>query len=154
VTRDEVDTTARIEQPTELPGDPDTDPDGEGIFTGNNVGGMVETPVVVDFTKEFLHPETPPVYDGGYEAMLNFMQRKMRYPNLPRKMGIEGTVFVSFLVNGDGSIGDVKVLRGIHPDCDKEAVRVISMLQGWTGGKQGGVPVKVRMALPIKFKLK
>jgi protein TonB len=68
-------------------------------------------------------------------------------------MGIEGIVYVSFLILGDGTVTDVKVLRGIHTDCDKEAVRVISKLPGWSGGKQGGIPVSVRMVLPVKFKL-
>jgi protein TonB len=153
VTRDLADESTLIEEPVSLADDVNIDTGG-GSIVGTGVEIPVEVPVPsIDFTKEFINPGTPPVYEGGYEAMMNFIQRKMRYPNVPRRMGIEGTVFVSFLVNGDGSVGDVNVLRGIHPDCDKEAVRVISMLQGWIGGKHGGVPVKVRMVLPIKFKL-
>jgi protein TonB len=132
-----------------------------GDFTGEGVGGTDEgqatgtiEPPVIDLQKEYLNPEVPPAYEGGMEAMMNFLRSKIKYPASARRMGIEGTVFVSFLVKGDGELADVKVLRGIHPDCDKEAVRVVSMLPGWKGGRQGGFPVNVRMALPIKFTLK
>jgi periplasmic protein TonB len=104
-------------------------------------------PPIVDFA------EIMPTYTGGAEEMMKFLQRNLRYPASARRMGIEGTVFVKFIVNGDGSLSDVHVIRGIHPDCDKEAARVIAMLPGWIGGKQGGRPVGVRMVLPIKFKL-
>lgn len=97
--------------------------------------------------------EIMPSYQDGLDAMMRFIKRKMRYPASPRRLGIEGTVFVSFVVNGDGSVSDVMVVRGIHRDCDEEAMRVISMLPGWIGGKQGGEPVPVRMVLPIKFSL-
>jgi protein TonB len=115
--------------------------------------GVVEVPVIPDLEKEWLHPEVAPEYEGGMEAMMTFLQKKLYYPGSARRMGIDGTVFVSFLVKGNGQVADVKVIRGIHPDCDKEAIRVISMLPGWKGGKQGGYPVNVRMVLPIKFKL-
>ena len=132
----------------------------EGSVNGAVDGtGIIETPVteaqgtpVVEQT-EFKIVEQMPVYTGGNQAMYEFLSRRMRYPSGPRRLGIEGTVYVSFLVMGDGSVADVKVERGIHPDCDKEAVRVISLLPGWVGGKQGGRPVNVRMVLPIKFHL-
>jgi protein TonB len=130
-------------------------------LTGEGVGGTLEGEAtetvelpVIDLQKEYLNPEVPPAYEGGMEAMMNFLKGKMKYPATPRRMGIEGTVFVSFLVKGNGEVADVKVLRGIHPDCDKEALRVVSMLSGWKGGMQGGFRVNVRMALPIKFTLK
>jgi periplasmic protein TonB len=60
---------------------------------------------------------------------------------------------VRFIVNGDGSISDVEVVRGVHPDYDKEAVRVISMLPSWKGGRHHGQPARVRMVIPLKFSL-
>jgi protein TonB len=108
----------------------------------------VVIPEVVDYA------EVMPQYEGGLEAMMKFIQKKIRYPQAPRRQGIDGTVFVRFVVNGDGSISDVRVLRGVHPDYDKEAVRVISMLPSWKGGSHNGRPVAVRMVLPIKFDLK
>jgi protein TonB len=125
-----------------------------GVVESTGVdAGVVEAPVIPDLQKEYTNPEVAPEYEGGMEAMMTFLQRKLHYPGVPRRMGIEGIVYVSFLVKGNGQVDDVKVVRGIHPDCDKEAIRVISMLPGWKGGKQGGYPVNVRMVLPIKFKL-
>lgn len=98
--------------------------------------------------------EVMPYYDGGTEAMMKFIQKKIRYPHAPRKIGIDGTVFVRFVVKGDGTVTDVEVIRGVHPDYDKEAMRVISLLPSWTGGRHNGMPVSVRMVIPIKFNLK
>lgn len=97
--------------------------------------------------------EVMPSYDGGMEAMMKFIQKRMRYPRVPRALGIEGTVYVRFVVRGDGSVSDVQVIRGIHRDCDEEAARVIAMLPAWKGGRHNGTPVSVRMVLPIKFSL-
>jgi TonB family protein len=68
-------------------------------------------------------------------------------------MGIEGTIYISFVVNGDGTVTHVSILRGIHPQCDAEAMRVVGLLPDWIGGKQAGMPVNVKMVLPIKFSL-
>jgi protein TonB len=122
--------------------------DDMGVATGQEV-----TAVEPVKEKIFDIVQQMPFYDGGMKAMIKFLERNLRYPNAPRRIGMEGTVYVSFVVNGDGSIRDVAVARGFHPDCDKEAVRVVSLLPGWVGGKQGGTPVPVRMVLPIKFTL-
>jgi protein TonB len=151
VTSDPVSDEPVIAEPsspiTSLPGE------GVGGTLEGDATGTVGLPVI-DLQKEYLNPEVAPVYEGGMEAMMNFLRSKIKYPASARRIGIEGTVFVSFLVKGNGELADVKVLRGIHPDCDREAVRVVSMLPGWKGGMQGGFPVNVRMALPIKFTLK
>jgi protein TonB len=118
---------------------------------------VFEEPVAVvveeDENKIFMVVEQQPEFEGGYEAMMNFIRKNMRYPASARRMGIDGTVYVSFVVGKDGSINDVKVLRGISADCDKEAVRVVQMMPHWKPGKQNGKPVFVRFNLPIKFKL-
>src|SRR5688500_8549417 len=111
-------------------------------------------PVVVeDENKIFMVVEQQPEFEGGYEAMMNFIRKNMRYPASARRMGIDGTVYVSFVVGKDGAINDVKVLRGISADCDKEAVRVVQAMPPWKPGKQNGKAVFVRFNLPIKFKL-
>lgn len=120
---------------------------------GNLAGTFIETPKVLPPTKIGTVLEVMPTYEGGMEEMFNFIRRKLRYPSVPRRLEIEGTVFVSFVVNGDGSVTDVEVIRGIHRDCDEEAKRVISLLPGWNGGRQNGSPAAVRMVLPIKFSL-
>lgn len=94
-----------------------------------------------------------PEYAGGYEAMMAFIQRNMQYPTMARKMQIQGTVHVSFIVSKTGAISDVKVLRGMMKECDQEAVRVVSMMPPWIPGKQNGRPVNVRFILPLKFRL-
>lgn len=98
--------------------------------------------------------EVMPQYEGGVEAMMKFIRKKIRYPNAPKRLGIGGTVYVRFVVNGDGRVTDVEVIRGVHPDYDAEAARVISMLPSWTGGRHNGRPVGVRMVIPINFSLK
>ena len=118
---------------------------------------VFEEPVVAvveeDENKVFLVVEQQPEFEGGYEAMMNFIRKNMRYPASARRMGIDGTVYVSFVVGKDGAINDVKVIRGISADCDKEAVRVVQAMPPWKPGKQNGKPVFVRFNLPIKFKL-
>lgn len=105
-------------------------------------------PEVVSFA------EVMPAYEGGLEAMMKFIQKKIKYPRSPRQAGIEGTVYVGFVVTDSGAVTDVHIVRGVHPDYDNEAMRVISMLPLWKGGSQNGRPVSVRMVMPIKFELK
>jgi protein TonB len=134
---------------------------GEDIGTADLVGaiegtGTVALPDPTPVIEEtiFIHAEVMPEYEGGAEAMMKFIQKKIRYPRVPREIGIDGTVYVQFIVNGDGSVSDVKVIRGVHRDYDNEAIRVISMLPSWRGGRHNGRPVSVRMVLPIKFNIK
>lgn len=97
--------------------------------------------------------EQMPEFQGGQEAMMKFINKNTKYPAVARRMGIEGSVFVSFVVDTEGRISEVTAIKGISPDCDKEAVRVISSMPPWKSGKQNGKAVKVRFVLPIKFKL-
>jgi protein TonB len=132
----------------------------DGSLTGTDVplegdfSGTGDIPVVAPVEPEVRTiAQVMPSYEGGYEEMLRFLRSKLRYPASARRMGIEGTVYVSFIVNGDGTVREVSVLRGISAACDEEAARVISLLPGWNGGKQNGNPVAVRMVLPVKFSL-
>lgn len=106
-----------------------------------------------DANKVFLVVEQPPEYEGGLEAMYKFINKNLKYPASARRMNIEGKVFLSFVVDADGSIAEATVLKGISADCDKEALRVIQMMPKWRPGKQSGRPVRVRYNLPIYFKL-
>jgi len=90
---------------------------------------------------------------GGIGAFYSYVRDKMKYPPQARRMGIDGKVFVEFVVNKDGSITDVRAVKGIGAGCDEEAVRVVQSAPAWTPGKQRGKPVKQRMVLPITFKL-
>ena len=86
-------------------------------------------------------------------AFYKYVATTLRYPAQARRMGIEGKVFVQFVVDKDGSLTDVQAIKGIGAGCDEEAVRVISKAKKWKPGKQRGRAVKVRMILPITFKL-
>lgn len=148
ITTDPVDTTAP-ETSTQSTALGSTEGSETGIGESQVSGTGDAVVATIEVPKEVVFAEVMPQYDGMYD----FIKRKLHYPSSARRMGIEGTVYVSFLVQGDGSVTDVKVLRGIHHDCDKEAVKVVSQMTGWSGGRQGGRPVTVRMVLPIKFKL-
>ncbi|MBM3405309.1 MAG: TonB family protein [Bacteroidetes bacterium] len=97
--------------------------------------------------------EEQPSYPGGEEARLKYLQDNIKYPVEAKELGIQGRVFVSFVVEPDGSVSNVSVLRGIGGGCDEEAIRVVKNMPKWVPGKQRGVPVRVRINLPIKFTL-
>ncbi len=90
---------------------------------------------------------------GGLAAFYNFIGSNIQYPQTARNQGIEGKVFVVFVIDTDGSIGDVEILKGVSPDIDQEALRVLQNAPNWKAGMQNDAPVKVRMRLPITFKL-
>jgi len=97
--------------------------------------------------------EDPAEPIGGYPAFYKYVQDKMKYPAQARRMGVEGKVFVEFVINRDGSISDVRTVKGIGAGCDEEAVRVVEGAPKWKAPKQRGKPVKQRMVLPITFRL-
>ena len=94
-----------------------------------------------------------PQFDGGPEALARYMRKNLKYPAIARRMTVEGAVFVSFVVNTDGRVIDVKVIKGIMKECDEEAVRVVQNMPPWIAGHQDNTPVMVRMVLPIRFQL-
>jgi TonB family protein len=97
--------------------------------------------------------EKLPSYTGGDDARIKFLVANIKYPEEALKKGTTGTVYVTFVVRADGSITNVKVLRGIGSGCDEEAVRVVSMMPKWNPGEQKGKKVDVQFNLPIKFAL-
>lgn len=98
--------------------------------------------------------EQNPEPEGGYEAFYSFLAKELNYPKTARKMGIEGKVFVSFIVNKDGQLTDIEIIKGIGAGCDLEAERVMKNSPKWKPGKQRGRPVRVKMVVPIIFSLK
>lgn len=90
---------------------------------------------------------------GGMAAFYKMVGDKMKYPAQARRMGVEGKVFVQFVIGKDGAISDVKVIKGIGAGCDEEAIRVVQSSPSWNPGKQRGKAVKQRYTLPIIFKL-
>ncbi|WP_315346488.1 energy transducer TonB [Segatella salivae] len=97
--------------------------------------------------------EVMPQYPGGQIAMLKYFMENIKYPEQAMKKGIQGRVAVSFIVEKDGSISNVKPVLSVHPLLDKEAVRVVKSMPKWSPGKQNGKPVRVRFNVPVMFKL-
>jgi TonB family protein len=97
--------------------------------------------------------EKTPTYPGGDDARIAFMVQNIKYPEQAKKNGVQGKVFVTFVIEADGSVTNVKVLRGIGAGCDEEAIRVISIMPKWNPGMQDGKAVRTQFNLPISFKL-
>ena len=120
-----------------------------------------ETPIINNVTTEpvvkkedyILFPSQMPEYVGGTLAMMQWLGENINYPRYARDNGIEGTVYVSFIINTDGSISDATVVKGIGFGCDEEAVRAIMDMKKWIPGKQNANPVRVKTTIPIKFEL-
>lgn len=90
---------------------------------------------------------------GGMAAFYKYVKDKIKYPPQARRMGIEGRVFVEFVISKDGTLTEVRAVKGIGAGCDEEAVRIVQTAPPWNPGKQRGKPVKQRYTLPIIFKL-
>ena len=97
--------------------------------------------------------EEMPAYPGGERALLEYVAKNIKYPQIARETGIQGRVFVGFVVEPDGSVSNVKILRGIGGGRDEEAMRVIKSLPKWKPGKQRGKAVRVSYQIPVVFKL-
>lgn len=97
--------------------------------------------------------ETNPSFPGGTSKMYKYLSKNIKYPSIAKENNIKGRVYVSFVVEKDGSITDVTILRGIGGGCDEEALRVVKSMPTWSPGKQRGKPVRVRFNIPIVFKL-
>jgi protein TonB len=120
--------------------------------------GMSEIPIVPEPDKEeteaiytFLQESASP--KGGMQSFYSYVSEKIKFPTQAVRMGIEGKVFVEFVVNKDGTLTDVKAVKGIGAGCDEEAVRVVKSAPAWNPGKQRGKPVRQRHTVPISFRL-
>ena len=116
---------------------------------------VIEKAIEIESQTEasFLVVEQQPEYPGGMGAMRDFLSKSLNYPRSAASAGVSGKVFVSFVVNSDGSLTDVQVLKGIGFGCDEEAVRVMQKMPRWKPGKQSGRAVRVKYNLPISFTL-
>ncbi|MBR6774685.1 MAG: energy transducer TonB [Bacteroidales bacterium] len=97
--------------------------------------------------------EEMPEFPGGSAKLMEYIQKNIKYPMMARESDIQGRVFVSFVVEPDGSISNVGVIRGIGGGCDEEAVRVVNSMPKWKPGKQRGSAVRCSYTVPIIFKL-
>jgi len=92
-----------------------------------------------------------PFYPGGDEEMNNFIKTNIKYPDLARTYKIQGTIFITLIVETDGSLTNIKILKGIGAGCDEEAERVVKLMPRWIPGKQNNQYVRVQVLIPIKF---
>ena len=112
--------------------------------------------VIEDPTKNqiFTIVEQMPEFPGGEVEMIKYIVKNTHYPQIAKENGISGKVFLTFVVDQEGKVNDVKILRGIGGGCDEEAIRVVKSMPAWKPGKQNGRPVKVQYNLPYNFTLK
>lgn len=101
----------------------------------------------------FFIVEEMPEFPGGTEALNKYLVSSVKYPVIAQENGIQGRVYVSFVVNAKGMVEQVKIARGVDPNLDKEALRVVQSMPVWKPGKQRGKPVKVSFTVPINFVL-
>ena len=115
------------------------------------IGSQEEAPI--QESDIFLVVENPPSFSGGEPARAKFIQDHTIYPKTANEKGIQGTVYVSFIVESNGKLSNIKLLRGIGSGCDEEAIRVVTVMPNWNPGKQRGKTVRVQFSMPIRFVL-
>jgi protein TonB len=115
---------------------------------------VIEEPKVVeDKTYEMFDIQKPPSFPGGEAELMKFLNKNIEYPALAKENNIQGVAVLTFVVNKDGSVSDVAIVKEIGGGCGKEAVRVVKMMPKWSAGEANGHPVKVRFTLPVRFRL-
>ena len=127
--------------------DPIIDDEIEDLITGET-----QAPEVVP-DAPFERVEDMPEFPGGDAALLTFIAENIKYPKAAQRIGVEGRVTLSFVIDEQGAITNIEVLKGIGAGCDEEAVRVLKLLPNYSPGKQMGIPVKVKMMIPVHFRL-
>ncbi|MCR4658914.1 MAG: energy transducer TonB [Bacteroidales bacterium] len=131
------------------------------IDMGDNANQAAQefTPVQVEEEEEvveeeiFTVVENDPEFPGGMEALYKYLRESIKYPQIAKENNITGRVFVTFVVEKDGSIANPRILRDIGGGCGAEAIRVVKAMPKWTPGKQRGKPVRVQFNLPVSFNL-
>lgn len=123
---------------------------GTGAPSSGPVGPVVEQ---VDEGIIYDVVEENPRFPGGDEALMNWLAENIKYPSICQEQGIQGRVYAQFVVNKDGSIVDIKVLRSPDPYLSKEAERVLKIMPRWQPGRQRGKAVRVKYTLPVNFRL-
>ncbi len=108
----------------------------------------------VDDNQIFDFLEEMPEFPGGEAAMMKWLGEHINYPAIAQENNIQGRVMVGFVVERDGSVSDVKILRGVDPSLDKEATRVVKSMPKWKPGMQTGKPVRCRFTIPVSFRLR
>ena len=143
--------------------DDDTEVEETEIASTEETGEAMEIKYVAPTVEEEEDPEEQTIFEvveqmpeypnGGMAGLMQFLSKNIKYPTIAQENGIQGRVTVQFVVNKDGSIVDAKVLRGVDPYLDKEALRVVNSMPKWKPGMQRGKPVRVKYTVPVMFRL-
>ncbi len=140
-----VDNNVKVDNDIEI----DADDNGEKNQEYQEV--TQEVAVEAEEAQIFSVVEESPGYPGGDEARMKYLKENLKYPQLARESGIDGTVYIEFVVERDGSISKPIIKRDIGGGCGDEALRVVKSMPKWSPGKQRGKPVRTQFVLPIKF---
>lgn len=100
---------------------------------------------------KFSRFEQAPTYNGGYERMITYLNRTIRYPKTARDQNIQGTVLVSFIVTKEGTVSKAKIIRSVHPILDEEAIRVVCLMKQWVPGRVNDTKINTQVSIPINF---
>ena len=141
-----VDDDVEVDEDIDIDVDADDDTEMEEYIPPEEDEEIVETEI-------FTVVESMPEFPGGMGELMKFLAKNIKYPPLAKESGIQGRVFINFVVEPTGAISNVKILRGIGGGCDEEAVRVVESMPKWKPGKQRGKNVRVSYNLPVKFTL-
>ena len=106
-----------------------------------------------DHNTDLNKAEQMPAFKGGETKLFEFISSNIKYPKVAKDQGIEGKVFVNFVVDKSGKVRDAEIVRGISPEYDQEVLRIISIMPEWIPGKQDGKAVSVKYVLPVSFAL-
>ena len=123
-------------------------------WTAATAQEVIPQPKNTEDDEIFVVVEQDPEFPGGMEAMVQYLSSNIKYPQEAMEKSIQGTVYVTFVVEKDGKVNNIRVIRKIGGGCDEEAVRVVQAMPKWKPGKQRGKAVRVQYNLPIKFQLK
>lgn len=104
------------------------------------------------FAQEMHASNKSPVYSGGINGLERFIKNNLKYPDEAKKISLSGIVEVKFMINQVGKVENIEVMKGISPECDAEAIRLTSLIDGWSPGIRQGKPVNTFVCLPIEFK--
>ena len=123
-------------------------------FTFNGKNGIVKNTVITTSTQEPVEePDVQPEFKGGNQAMIEYLQKEVKYPKKSMKENVQGKVFVSMVITKTGDVTHVESLKGPNDELKMEAERVIKNMPQWTPGEKDGKEVAVKVVLPIQFKL-
>ncbi|NTW24722.1 MAG: TonB family protein [Lentimicrobium sp.] len=121
--------------------------------SGMDNKAMPEAEEEMSESEIFTVVEETPQFPGGDEMRLRFLSENLKYPQAAREASVQGTVYISFVIEADGTITNTRIVRGIGQGCDEEALRVIQLMPKWQPGKQRGKPVRVQFNMPVRFSL-